>query len=172
MVVQINFIQQTMTNKHKEIIQQIENDEITVTYVSKLGTPGKYSIDTNDGKCSIQIDRDILNGSDPENFNNKRCELVLYHEWGHIKDYRKNPKNFVQLNSINQCHKNLEYEAYYYALQVAVKEAKSGDKLLLLEAHKRYRKNMKSHNLNEGYKKALIKIFQSDLWNEAIAIIN
>lgn len=157
-----------MTQRHQEIIEQIKKDSIEVRYANDLGTPGRYHIDA-DGNCIIEIDIKVLNGSDV-NFNDKRNELVLHHEWGHIKDYRKNPKKFIQLNAINSCHEDLEYEAYWNALSIAVEEAKNGDKALLNEALKRYNENVNLPRLNQGYKKALSRIFQSELWKEGQAI--
>lgn len=158
-----------MTKRHFEIIDQIQKDNIVVSYNANLGTPGKYFIDKN-GNCSIEIDCNILNGSDPE-YSDKRIELVFYHEWGHIMDYRKDPKKFIRLNSRNPCHENLEYEAYRHALQVAFDEAQKGDKELLNEALKRYTANMSNTSLDIGYKKALSKIFESELWKDSQKLI-
>jgi len=158
-----------MTDRHYKIIEKIKKDDISIHFVKNQGSPGKYEI-KNDN-CIIYVDIDIMNGKDPLNFNDKRCELVLYHEWGHIIDYRKDKNRFMTLNSLNSCHEDLEFEAYFFAFQIAVFEAQKGDNSLLLEAHKRYQENITKPDLDDGYKLALEKIFQSDLWKSSQSFI-
>jgi len=118
----------------------------------------------NDYKISLNTV--FFNSTPPPEFDEYRLIVILYHEIGHIKFFKKYKDSvFININDDTES----EYHAFKNSLLECINIAKSGECRPLERALYFYQKRYDETEDGSSYKEALRKIIyiEKDEWNQA-----